>query len=688
MEIPRHVIKTTSPSSTSLPRTHGSPDLTKLSEPAAPISLSGSETSSSRSSQFLYMKDNKQTRRALSSLINGSEHNLEGQPERMETLSAAEEIAWNIVDQEIFEWQYACHTGRPYWWAPESRYTGVKKVQPRPFNEPSPQIWMGDIIDEYWKPSYSQQRRAVSEGFAQDTHTSDELAHLVAIQLLGSCFTLPPDYIAGAPSPDYSMWDGKGVVLPDPRMISSLRMHSHFRYSPSFGHQARNASPVTMWMSFDGSCPQHLEPKRRDTRTFAGRQQGIQRNEMVRESSDSGSLDDTIERASRSETEYSTNGLETHPTAQHTQDTIGRSRPTLNFIRHESLQAEFDSSDEEETEPDSNAATASPKSFRSDHRFHSVRRSEPHHVFVQPVKELVVKRWRTFKNRLGHSSRGNKRSEDRSESSQSTCSSVGTTNDGRSRRRRAQEDSEIDGSMDSIVHLNSPATGQVTPSVPNTDSSHLVVSRNPTFQFQLADPLVAAAELVAALSTAQYQKLQQPFEGHGDHPAQEAILPSDAHLDHNDITTTENAPRLAEGPRTSSKQPSATRSYSTRRNKSRKRRKSMLSEVYTVDEYDETVPENGEASSPHTVGGSILSPPPEGVEPLSPIHQQNSWLDTSISPDSIPAERLDRPAFCRLSTSGTQIFTPSRDGIELDGLPVGPTKDAWDEENGGERTYL
>lgn len=115
----------------------------------------------------------------------------------------------------------------------------------------------------------------------------------------------------------------------------------------------------------------------------------------------------------------------------------------------------------------------------------------------------------------------------------------------------------------------------------------------------------------------------------------------------------------------------------------------MLSEVYTVDdEYDQTVHGNDEARSTQIAAGSMLPPPLEGIEPLFPIHQPNSWLDTSTSSDSTAAEKLDRPAFCRLSTSGTQIFTPSRDGIELDGLPVGPTRNTWDEEKEGERTYL
>jgi hypothetical protein len=33
----------------------------------------------------------------------------------------------------------------------------------------------------------------------------------------------------------------------------------------------------------------------------------------------------------------------------------------------------------------------------------------------------------------------------------------------------------------------------------------------------------------------------------------------------------------------------------------------------------------------------------------------------------------------RTSTSGTQIFTPSDDGVEVNGLPTGPPAKTWDD---------
>ena len=37
----------------------------------------------------------------------------------------------------------------------------------------------------------------------------------------------------------------------------------------------------------------------------------------------------------------------------------------------------------------------------------------------------------------------------------------------------------------------------------------------------------------------------------------------------------------------------------------------------------------------------------------------------------------ESPRLRRMSTSGTQIFTPGPDGLEIDGLPAGPGKETW-----------
>ncbi|KAG0647237.1 hypothetical protein D0Z07_7018 [Hyphodiscus hymeniophilus] len=167
-----------------------------------------------------------------------------------------DKLAWNVTDREIFEWQYVCRTGRPYWCVPDLEYSRLKKLPGRLWNESPPQsppqspphLWMREV-DRNPKELYSKQRRTVSDSYLADQDRDDDnLAHLIAIQLLSSCFTLPPDQ-NGLPWLDFNYYNPKRSPrnLPDPRLISSLRMHTYFRYSPCFGHQARNTSPVRLW---------------------------------------------------------------------------------------------------------------------------------------------------------------------------------------------------------------------------------------------------------------------------------------------------------------------------------------------------------------------------------------------------------------------------------------------------------
>lgn len=110
-------------------------------------------------------------------------------------------------------------------------------------------------LDDRPNTTYPERRKVVSDSYLADSNTVQDLAHLVAIQLLGACFTLPPNYFPGmSPSNYVDLETGSSSLIPNPQMISSLRLHTHFRYSPCFGHQPRNSSPVSSWPSiFDGS---------------------------------------------------------------------------------------------------------------------------------------------------------------------------------------------------------------------------------------------------------------------------------------------------------------------------------------------------------------------------------------------------------------------------------------------------
>jgi len=59
----------------------------------------------------------------------------------------------------------------------------------------------------------------------------------------------------------------------------------------------------------------------------------------------------------------------------------------------------------------------------------------------------------------------------------------------------------------------------------------------------------------------------------------------------------------------------------------------------------------------------------------SPVAGFTDMTDTRI-------KQQKRPGLSRTSTSGTQIFTPEADGMELDGLPVGPDRSHWTGKGG------
>ncbi len=144
-------------------------------------------------------------------------------------------------------------------------------------------------------------------------------------------------------------------------------------------------------------------------------------------------------------------------------------------------------------------------------RLESILRSEPDHVFVQPVKELVVKKWKNFRRRFGNTSSSyaplsnSSGSEDQipaSDYRQSLTSTPTMNSDARIRRLRAQERGKMySASQDSTAHYNSPANGSLTPIDTGpciADWIDSVDSAKTTSTFPLADPLTAAAELVAA----------------------------------------------------------------------------------------------------------------------------------------------------------------------------------------------
>lgn len=715
--------------SKSIPRSPSTTDLSTLLHKLRPApykskkrysisfaSTDQSECGASENSQVLYMagspKRSRKLRDSLSSINNRSTRIMDGSSDtKAGAEDVSEEITWNIIDREIFEWQYVCRTGRPYWWSPDSRYSRLKKLPPRLTRESPPRSWIHEIDD---RPNnyYSSKRRATSDSYLAGQGCVEDLAHLVAIQLLGSCFTLPPDH-KGMMLPDYTSYNLNGSQNnPDPHLISSLTMHTHFRYSPCFGHQARNTSPVQLWSgAYDGPFPSSSPPPvgtgfQTPVIGTSGspprRRRSQQRLNVTEGSENSCSFDDLLEDCARSSVKDNLD-----PTVFAVSARTGHCRQGIEDVHaRPTTLPDLPSQSHERRRPKTfldmhkNADAGMAQSYRgvqsssylpkTNYSLQPVIRSEPHPVFVQPVRELVVKRWKTFRRRFGgslHAPLPTGSEDDTSGAStpgQSDVSSPAMSGEGRTRRRRAQERGDIDSaSVDSIPHYNSPVSGYLSPNGNGFRSPLWVDSMTPSPAFQLADPLAAAAALALA-------ETQSPNPSTPSNSPQKQYVSS--------LSSTEighQTPEVA-GRRVS------TSSY-TKILQKRQHRRSMLSEMYTPEDFAEDVassdsPREATERSFLSAAGSRLPNPTEEVESDIDLVIRSGARESVGNLGSVGAFSVRRmtvggtgpcPRLSRTSTSGTQVFMPSDEGVEIDGLPVGLGKEVWDRKGKRrERTYL
>ncbi|KAH7369502.1 hypothetical protein BKA65DRAFT_416470 [Rhexocercosporidium sp. MPI-PUGE-AT-0058] len=579
----------------------------------------------------------RQTRQSLSSISNCVDRRFDGSLDQREDAPREDTLSWDIIDQEIYEWQYVCQTGRPYWWSPESKYTRMKRYQPRLMNELSPKLWMREL-DGRPKRAYAEIRRAVSDNYFCDPGTIHDLAHLVAIQLLGACFTLPPDRILGISSPNYTI-NKTSARLPEPRMISSLRMHTQFRYSPSFGHQARNTSPVQGWpKSFVNTSP-GFSSRIPDTEASALASWRRALN-LTGGSGSCGSLE-----SDGSARPHSNNdGLELELEALHQSQRPSHQSYIPMMVPHSMRHRTERGGRKTSRQPNAKRGTQSTEP-KTNYRLEPVIRSEPHHVFIQPVLELVVKRWANFKRRLSgslHSALPTGGSED--QDSASEIGSPAISSDGKARRLRAQERGDIHSSdAESTPHFNTPVSGHLTPTTsqkPFHDRRRKRVSPSESSLHPMGHQYSPGVQEPTAPSRPAF-----PFY----------------------------SPARYNPPITSN-------SFSSRRRHNREKRKSTLSDMYTADDIRE----------PGALGRGVPGAPASAnATPMENGEQEFRSVATTLAIPILNDPTISlRPRIGRTSTSGTQIFTPVDGGIELDGLPVGPPEKTWIGHGRRERTYL
>ncbi|KAF7874543.1 uncharacterized protein EAF02_008520 [Botrytis sinoallii] len=278
-------------------------------------------------------------------------------------------------------------------------------------------------------------------------------------------------------------------------------MHTQFRYSPCFGHQARSASPIHPWDcgGYDGSSTYSSSPPCSGDATPlsitsepARRRSRLQKVHRALNISKQSACDCTVgsHRNNHSSSVNSTfSGKVGTSMGQKLRDghTIecGKMSTTMHVPgadnrRHNPMHSMV--KDLPEVMPPIPADYANIDTSkiyrgvrptlpqRTNYRLWPVLRSEPHPVYVQPARELVVKRWKSIRRQFGGSlqaslpRRGSRN--DESESG-SDATSPALSTDARARRRRAQERGDIHSAGgDDSPHYNTPRSGAMTPLTP------------------------------------------------------------------------------------------------------------------------------------------------------------------------------------------------------------------------------
>ncbi|KAM0140098.1 hypothetical protein ACHAO1_002638 [Botrytis cinerea] len=676
---------------------------------ADPLEEESPQDNSSENSEVLYMADSKRPqrpqrpkpqRRTLSAMSNSSLATLgqnwdSGIDSDLD--SEAEEVSWDIINKEIHEWQYVCRTGRPFWWSPEFKSTRMCRtstLSPKNREERSTRAWMRDITDAS-RPQLKKRHATMDDTNFADSSDIQELAKVIAVQLLGACFTLAPEYLVPLTSTLASYNRKGGSKLPDSRMISSLRMHTQFRYSPCFGHQARGTSPIQPWDcgGYDGSSTFSSSPTCSGDATPltitsepARRQSRLQKAQRALNISEQSVSDCT---AGSYRSDHSSNidsvfgGKAGTSMGQKLREghTIkcGKTSTAMHVSgadnqRHNPRHSKI--GDQPEITPtvladDANINTSKiyrgvrpTLPHRTNYRLQPVLRSEPHPVYVQPVRELVVKRWKSIRRQFGGSlqgslpRRGSRNDESESESD-ATSSTLST--DARARRRRAQERGDIHSAGgDDSPHYNTPRSGAMTPATsmrsltpmtPMTPLTSFIIPATPP-ETPAAPSLPVLRPMSPSFKEAGTMAAITSFLADARQP-EHVMIPPDSFKDTggyvspNMIRTEHAAGAMFIKSRSSSQSPLEPLAGSYRG-----RRTSLLSEMCTPEDFnnDGTLKCNEE-------------------------------------------KQFHGPHLARASSSGTQIFRPGSDGIELDGMPVGPGKEFWDGpvDNTGkrrERTYL
>lgn len=606
----------------SITRTLGRLDISKLSQPSIhderPISSSAASTVNS---QILYIKDHDRLHRGrLSSISNDSAIDLE--TEDAHQLNSTQE--WTIADQEIFEWQYSCQTGQ-------------RQAKGRTFRCTYP------VADKHNSFETEQVVRLSSEkeglplvdvvSANDDGHCKNdrqhELARLAAMQMLGSCYTLPmtPGYHADG---RFDKDQSHGIPSPTSQLIDSLDKHSQHHHSFPLDQDAQTVTDNSNEVNrFDGSSSILLP----HSNSLPDSENYDHTSAMAEETTFTPRDKQHFLRFYECRSSYKKRRCNTM--------SLVMSQPRR-FQRWRSRTDQGFSKDIGELEDFatlllSRTRNQAPKTAKLSHD-----------IPLHPVKDVVLQRWKSLAKRVGNI-RDRRHSLVADEDLPSRLPSPTLSATGKERRRRAQQESEIDGDVGGAQHLNSPVAESLLPLLSDHDTVYSSGSEEETPRLHLANPRVAAAEFVKASKAELGDSLG----------AQTKILafPASPTLPLSRGRSMIKSSKSSKATR--QKSPPSARSLSQRRSHTRGRRKSMLSEVYTQDDLD-----GGAAGRLCSLqlDSTTLPSAIEEVKTPSPARYQLEWLipgRNDVRNEREPTEKKDvRPEAVRLSTSGTQVYRP------------------------------
>ena len=220
---------------------------------------------------------------------------------------------------------------------------------------------------------------------------------MISVQLLATCFTLPQSMNIPLPSGLYDQKIRTADTWLNTGLVSSLKQQTQWKHSPAFGHQARNNSTASLWPQRDDALSREAllaEQVSLNRRLRRQREDGDSKNgaytERRRQSQPSG---EDLKRF-RFLPSHCLRRLRTSDSASSHRHLQGHSSPQLwilsssGRVKHKNTLKVI--------------RGLRPRNLSDEGQrwlFEPFLRSENHPVFVQPIKDYVMKRCGVFRSR-------------------------------------------------------------------------------------------------------------------------------------------------------------------------------------------------------------------------------------------------------------------------------------------------